>query len=347
MKSFDIRTRMIALVTAIVMVALLAACGSYVLRDRAAAAALSADRAEHASQALHDTRAQIERYGSLMQQSGFCVAEGEGPQAQGFVAAALPVERDVEHRLNSLRTESAAQQVDAIRLEKLWRSVHTSTEEWLASEAVVRQVPLSMGSSSVPGHLTEMPAVPDDEGTEVTLTKAQNGLDTGFVAAQAALASSQSEASAQAKQLSSSAWTLTLAGILGIALFAAVLGGSIVSGIVRRLRRAEAYALSVASGDLDAAFGEHADDEIGHMTAAMEAMTDTLVNRMRTMQEVAGAVLVTSEDLAATATAAHEALGETQPDAECPGTQRARSEIERITSGAGLLAGMSRAILDA
>ncbi len=105
--------------------------------------------------------------------------------------------------------------------------------------------------------------------------------------------------------------------------------------IASPLNRARAVADAVASGDLDAAFGRHSEDEIGSLIHAVEAMRDAVVTRITMMREMAGAVLVTADGVAEAVLEAGDHVG----DDAAPELLGALDDVGERTRVLGSLAG--------
>lgn len=142
------------------------------------------------------------------------------------------------------------------------------------------------------------------------------------------------DAQALETQARSFAAALTIALFAFSALVAAAAAVWLYRTIAAPLNRARSVADAVTAGDLDAAFDSTADDEIGSLVHAVEAMRDTVVSRIKIMREMAGAALVTSEGVAR---AASEALDAAEDMAD-PQLQSALSEVKDRTQALEMLA---------
>lgn len=104
------------------------------------------------------------------------------------------------------------------------------------------------------------------------------------------------ESLARTRSLTMTALVVALLGVVLVGLLATI-------SIVRPLDKLEAGAKAIADGDLDYEFGAISSDEVGVVTKSVEEMAHSLKARIRNLEEVAGVVVLTSEDIAKAAKA--------------------------------------------
>jgi len=100
---------------------------------------------------------------------------------------------------------------------------------------------------------------------------------------------------------------LTLFGLIAALVGVVFVGLIATASIVRPLDKLKVGAQKVAAGDLDYDFGATSNDEVGAVTKAVQEMAHSLKDRIRNMEEVAGIVVLTSEEISASAKSGTEA----------------------------------------
>lgn len=113
--------------------------------------------------------------------------------------------------------------------------------------------------------------------------------------------------------------------VVGLALSVLIAGS-----ITGPLKKAVAFADAVAAGDLEAKIPTHGTGEIGELTKAIEAMKESLVDRVNQMREVAATVELAAEGVSATA-------ADVLSDAKASGNDALAAKGEKLASQANNL----------
>lgn len=220
-------------------------------------------------------------------------------------------EAGVDAALRLLASGDAQQSARAL---SQWNELRTTTYAWLNREAE------SAGSSfrltkdgggryraSVGTNIHETShtaSLSDEEFSRVVrnASEALTGNTLRVVGTQAEMAAAEA-ARREAAVRSGAVRSILMLAALGLVV-AVVAATWLYRSIALPLSRARDFADTVASGHLEASFAHHRTDEIGVLTHAVEDMKNAVVRRMATMREMAGAVLVTAEDVRIEAVAA-------------------------------------------
>lgn len=134
------------------------------------------------------------------------------------------------------------------------------------------------------------------------------------------------------------------AGLLALSVLVAIAASAwIYRTIATPLAAARTFAATVAAGDLRATMERHSTDEIGELTRTVSEMKDAVVRKVDTMREMAGAVLVTADGVAAAASHAG-AVARSLPGAAEAGLS---ADVEDVESRANTLVGLAEQMLSA
>jgi methyl-accepting chemotaxis protein len=119
--------------------------------------------------------------------------------------------------------------------------------------------------------------------------------------------------------------------VIGIMLLVGIAAAmAIAASIIRPLRDAVRFADTVAAGDLSAKIGSHAGGETGELTRAVEAMKESLVERVDQLREVAAVVELAAEGVTSTAS-------DVIAEARSGGNEVLAQKGERLAAQAGNL----------
>jgi methyl-accepting chemotaxis protein len=105
-----------------------------------------------------------------------------------------------------------------------------------------------------------------------------------------------SETAAGDKSLASTSQTIMF-GSAGLLVAILALGFAVASSVSRPLVMLKNGAEQVAGGNLDYAFENVPDDEVGDVIHSVQKMSGSLRDRIRTLEEVAGVIMLTSDDI--------------------------------------------------
>ncbi len=224
----------------------------------------------------------------------------EGSAEYGDV---IGVDSEIAHLLNA--APDGVSQEDLQGVLTAWNALRTDVFVWVNAEAAGvgwptrlklmdnGQVRASVDTNiEVPARLAGMTS--GDIRREVR-QEYEAFRDRRLRAVMRAAEAEAADAQALETQARSFAAALTIALFAFSALVAAAAAIWLYRTIAAPLNRARSVADAVTAGDLDASFDNTANDEIGSLVHAVEAMRDTVVSRIKIMREMAGAVLVTSD----------------------------------------------------
>lgn len=225
-------------------------------------------------------------------------------------------EQSATHALQRL---AAAAPGSSTQLGRQWDGVRLATYVWVNAEASqggaalrIRNVPGQGYRASVESNLATPVALQAmaggqmrDEVRSETAVLRDATLRSLVVASQQAADQAAAAEDLAARQ----AQGVTVALVLATLVLAVVGAVWLYRSIATPLARARSFADRVAQGDLYAMFESHRADEIGALTHAVENMRDAVVHEIAVMREMAGAVLITAEELR---TAASHASGVAQ-----------------------------------
>lgn len=146
--------------------------------------------------------------------------------------------------------------------------------------------------------LAELDAV--NENRDVSpVEKSDNAIDGLAEATDKVLAS---ETAAGDKSLASTSQTI-LFGSIGLLVAILGLGLVVASSVSRPLTVLKNGSEQVAAGNLDYSFENVHDDEVGDVIHSVQKMSGSLRDRIRTLEEVAGVIMLTSDDIVTAAEA--------------------------------------------
>jgi methyl-accepting chemotaxis protein len=156
---------------------------------------------------------------------------------------------------------------------------------------------LSMfGSAAVYANRETSPVEVSDEGIDGSEELVNELLDTERKAGSKALATSRNT---------------VMAGSLAVMLGIVLVGAVVTTSVARPLSALKSGAEKIAGGDLDYEFKNIADDEVGSVIHSVQQMSVGLKSRIQTLQEAAGVVLLTGEEIGAEAEKAKAAGADT------------------------------------
>ena len=138
-----------------------------------------------------------------------------------------------------------------------------------------------------------------DDDAASPVEKADEGIDGAEVQIDEILAGYQKSGDESLAKTRSLTMTALVVALLGVVL----IGALATISIVRPLDKLESGAKAIAAGNLDYEFGQISSDEVGVVTKSVEDMAHSLKARIRNLEEVAGVVVLTSEDIAKAAKA--------------------------------------------
>lgn len=277
----------------------------------------SADIAAHATQTARDTDAVAIRLTQFLAESrtlALAVSASKVSEDSSVAYGRLSgAEADVTNSLRALERDSASEVTD---LQAGWDALRTDTYLWINREAVQGEsgFRLSRDSAgrfraSTGTNLTEPSEIAPLSTTDLSRKVRDNAEILRNRTLRAVTSQAEEEAahagaaSVRARELATRATLVFTTLSLLLAVAAAIW---LYRSIAIPLGVARAFADRVASGDLDATLGHTRDDEIGTLARAVEQMKDAVVRRIATMQEMAGAVLVTAENVRREASLAQE-----------------------------------------
>jgi len=149
---------------------------------------------------------------------------------------------------------------------------------------------------------SELEALMEDDATN-PVEIADEGIDNSEVLTDEYLAKERAAGQQAVTRSGQTVMFGSLAVLLGIVLVGAVL----TSSISRPLSMLKEGAEKIAGGDLDHEFKNVPADEVGSVIHSVESMAQGLKTRIRTLEEVAGVVLITSSEIGTAAESAKQA----------------------------------------
>lgn len=299
-----VKTRIAIAMTALVAVNLLTAAVSWGYTARATrlseVARASSAQASAIEQAAHRVTRFVSDGNSLALAVNRSSASEEVSARYGEIQGS---ELGSDHALQMVRSAGA----DSASAYQQWEQLRLATYLWINREAETAGSGLRLtrdaqgryrASVSTNLHAPLDLAALDSAGLRNAVRLRSQSLVDGSLRrlahdaqADATLAAQQED---QARMMAAQATLALIALSLVTAIAAAVW---LYRSIAAPLQRARVYAECVAAGDLDAVYTSHTDDEIGSLTHAIEDMKNSVVRRIAIMQEMAGAVLVTADDV--------------------------------------------------
>ena len=195
----------------------------------------------------------------------------------------------------------------AVLAKQQWESLRVASYAWVNAEAEHSGAPLRMSlmaNGSFRASTSSNISVPSELSSLGLEQLSRAVTQRGDVLRKATLRSLVNDASARATTATrAEAEARAVAGNTTIALLALSLAAAVTAAawlyrtIVTPIVLARRFADAVADGDYDARLAYHTADEIGVLTRAIQSMKETLVSRMNVLQELAGAVMVTADDV--------------------------------------------------
>ncbi len=250
--------------------------------------------------------------------------------------------------LHSVRTQTDSATAQAIVEE--WEQLRTAMFLWVNAEAELAGSSLRImqdASGRYRAGVTSNLTAPADLGAMGPDELRRTVRDRGEVMKNATLRKLVRTAEARAAEASlaerharETAAATSLALIVLSVLLALIAGVLLYRTIALPLQRARDFANRVAEGDLAAVHGDHADDEIGDLTDAVECMKNSVVARIDNLREMAGAVLVTAGSVS-TAALAMDASA-LAPDSSA---ETRRENLDVIVQQSGILESLASQML--
>lgn len=237
----------------------------------------------------------------------------------------------------------------ARRIADEWDALRPSVLTWVNLEAEDAGMPLRLW-------LTDEGQLRSSTSTNIDTSADFAGMEPGAVrravraeaeafnkgTLRVALADATGDASAAraaAVEARDTAKTVTLIAIALSVLVAAAAAVWLYRTIAGPLGRAQESARRVTAGDLEASFEVHRNDEIGSLVEAVEEMRGSVVGQLAVMREMAGAVIVTAEDVTEGIRSIRK-LGVSSD-------QRLAEVITRVEGDSELLTSLARQMLEA
>lgn len=196
------------------------------------------------------------------------------------------------HKDWEIATEFMKIQVEATGAEKGFKLVRPTTEPTKTVDAHTTEAASEALAKFGSMDVAALTAVTEnDEAYPVEL--ADVGIDGTTEKVDEILATYQArgdESLDKTRQLIMLGLLAALAGVVGIGVFATM-------SIMGPLGKLKTGAKKIADGDLDFEFGNVSGDEIGVVTKTVEEMAHSLKSRIRNLEEVAGVVVLTSDEI--------------------------------------------------
>lgn len=335
--ALNVKTRIAVAMTIVLAVNILAGGTTWWLSVRAA---------DHAAEA-RDATERARWVGALSESVTVFVSEtndlalgldsdlsAEGSSEYGDVTG---VDADIAHLISIAPDGVSPSDLEVVATE--WQALRTEAFVWVNAEA------------EAAGWPTRLTIMKDDKvrasvDTNIEPSSALAGLGAGELRREVRkdyeafrdrrLRGVMREAEAQAqsartREISTRATaTVITVALFGLAsLVAAAVAVWLYRTIATPLNRARVVADAVTRGEFDRVFDHQGADEIGSLVHAVEAMRDAVVSRVLVMREMAGAVLVTADGVAAAVRDASDAVGD-RPAVELTGALALADERTRV-----------------
>lgn len=302
----SIKMRITLVMTALLVINTAAAAASWALNARAARFADEARSSLEIAQAVQSASESVTEFVSDNRALAFSVSrDSKSEYSSEDYGQVIGSERLATHEL--ARVAALVPGASAQEASGRWESLRELSYAWVNAEAENAGSSLRMSRSATGAYRASV-----DTNIQVPVALASTGLeefgrevtDQGNLLRNATLralvndagerATAAVKAETEARQ---TARNIVLA-LVALSLAAAVVAAIwLYRTIVTPVTRARVFADAVAAGDLGASLAHHTADEIGVLTRAIETMKDALVTRMNVMRELAGAVLVTADEV--------------------------------------------------
>lgn len=309
----SIKMRITLVMTALLVINTATAAASWALNARAARFADQARSSLAVAQAVQSASESVTEFVSDNRALAFSVSrDSKSEYSSEDYGQVIGSERLASHEI--ARVAKLVPGTAATTATRQWESLRELSYAWVNAEAEHAGASLRMSRSEKGGYRASVSSTIEPPAELVSAGLEQFGREVteqGNLLRNATLRALVNDASvrataamvaeAEARQLARS----IVLGLVALSLAAAVVASVwLYRTIVTPVTRARHFADKVAAGDLTATLEHHTADEIGVLTHAIEAMKENLVSRMLVMQELAGAVMVTAEDVGDAATRA-------------------------------------------
>lgn len=307
MRSWTIRTRIIAAMTLVLATMAVTVVACWALLLRAEAQAVTADEALREARVIQTASERLDRFIASSNDLAFAVSMSDNPELVSMTYGdVFGIQEDVDHALRRMQ-ESVSDPRRTRDASTQWELLRLSTFVYVNSEAEASGSPLRWRK------------MPDGEyrgGTEGNLRPPRRiaGLSAGQLRTEvrrqgqvlrdATLrgmvirAENKANEARQASQdASKSARVIVIVLLLVDAIVAGAASVWLYRTIARPLHAARDYADAVRAGDYDAPVPPASRDEVGALTEAIAAMTASILARVDTLREIAGVVLITAEGI--------------------------------------------------
>ena len=238
------------------------------------------------------------------------VSEESSAEYGDLVGADAAVTRQIEAMPPDIDAATQAE------ISKRWTDLRAGVFTWINDEAEAAGSPLRLslaesgdvrsGATSniqPPAALAGLTGASLRQAVRTQAESFTGNLLRGVVTGARADASAAEAAASGARTLQSQITIAAIVAGLALALCAAVWLYKTIAG---PLGAARDVAGRIAAGDYSATFTRTGDDEIGALVHALEGMRGTVVGQLEVMREMAGAVIVTADDLATEVRSARE-----------------------------------------
>jgi len=305
-KAGSIRVRIALVMSTLLLINAATATASWALSARAARFSDTARASLESAQAVQRASEGVTEFVSDNRALAFSVGRtSKSEYSSEDYGQVIGSERLATRELERVTAKVSGPAAEAAN--RQWESLRTLSYAWVNAEAEHAGSPLRMSRMSngtyratassniyVPADLSSLGLPELSRAVTVRGEVLRKATLRTLVRDATAEAFAATQAEARARSLAGNVTLLLVALSLASAVAASAwLYRTIVTPIVAARRFADA----VAQGDLNATLERHTTDEIGVLTTAIETMKETLVSRMNVMQELAGAVMVTADDV--------------------------------------------------
>lgn len=299
--------------TLVLVAAAATAAASWWLNTRAADAAAEAVAATERAAWAKELRAEVRAYLSQTADLVLALHVGESPEISAQYGDIPGVERRVADLLASANELLDSERAEALHQD--WDLTQAGSVAWVnaESEAAERPLRLSLTERGLRATTAGTSAVPQSfKGMTVAQKRLEvrsvaEALTEGTlrrIARDAEVDARNAQEAADGARRSADLTTLVLLVVNAVVALTASIW--LYGTIARPLAEAQAVASRVAAGDFAATFPPASRDEVGALLTIVESMRDAVVSKIEALQEVAGAVLITSESLHACVARASE-----------------------------------------
>lgn len=317
-KAGSIRVRIALVMSALLLINAATATASWALNARAARFADAARSSMEGAQTVQRASEGVTEFVSDNRALAFSVGRASKSEySSEDYGQVIGSERLATRELERVVSQVSGPAAETAK--RQWESLRTASYAWVNAEAQRAGSPLRMsrmGNGTYRASVSSNIAVPAELATLELPELSRAVTVRGEVLRKATLRSLVRAASERALAATrAEARARSLAGNITLLLVVLSLASAVAAStwlyrtIVTPLIAARRFADAVAQGNLDATLERHATDEIGVLTTAIETMKETLVSRMSVMQELAGAVMVTADDVNVAARHALSAAG--------------------------------------